>query len=107
MRKIKARKFARARAANESWMAAQEDKRRVERAARLSNVPLGEPVPVPTVIVEQSYAARIERLAHEASDRSMAANPVIAALDARLRAELDEILADGAGLVETDGELLV
>jgi hypothetical protein len=67
------------------------------------SAPTGPLVPVLTVTVHESEAARIERLVMEASnaavdpvefDRYMAAS----------RAELDEIL--GTGLVEPDLELL-
>jgi hypothetical protein len=105
MRKIKSRKFARARASNESWMAQQEDQRRAERAARLPKVPLGESVPVLRIVFDESHAAQIERLAQEAS--AARTDPLeFAKYMSETRAEIDAILADGAGLVEPDSELL-
>jgi hypothetical protein len=68
-----------------------------DRPRRPVSAPTGPLVPVLTVTVYESEAARIERLAHAATDVTM--EP-----DRRMLAELDAIL--GAGLVKPDPEHL-
>jgi len=77
------------------------DERNEAKRARRPVVPLGEPVVVLVIIPATAPMHAI----HAAADRLMDMGQFSRNM-AESRAELDQILADGAGLVESDSELL-
>jgi hypothetical protein len=75
-----------------------------DRPRRPVSAPTGPLVPALTVIVHQSESARLTWLAHAAADAAVDPVEFDRYMEA-CRAELDAILAGGAGLVDFDDDL--